>query len=156
MDWLDAHAGGVQAVATLVLVMLTGYYAWTSQALVRESRITLRATARMAPQTRLDRLSEVLIHEPALYLSLDQLPVAGEEQDARFHIANMFVSVLEEAHTQYVHERSMTRADWDAWIATCDYFLHRRYVADYWQRVRTTYNASFQTFVEERLQLPRA
>jgi hypothetical protein len=25
MEWLDTHAGGVQAIATLVLVGLTGY-----------------------------------------------------------------------------------------------------------------------------------
>ncbi|MDQ6671861.1 MAG: hypothetical protein M3069_14175 [Chloroflexota bacterium] len=151
MQWLDAHAGGVQAVATLVLVILTGYYAWTSRALVRESRVTLKATARMTLQGRLDRISEIMINDPSLYVRLDELAATGEEQDARFHIANMFVSVLEEAHTQFVHEQSMTPADWDAWVATCDFFLQRRYIAAYWQRVRTTYNASFQRFVEERL-----
>ena len=37
MEWLDTHAGSVQAIATLVLVGLTGYYAWASRALVRET-----------------------------------------------------------------------------------------------------------------------
>src|ERR1700674_1734317 len=110
MEWLDSHAGGVQAVVTLVLVVLTGYYAYASRALVRETRATLKATARMTLQSRLDRISEILIHDPTLFQNLDELPAPGEEQDARFHVANMFVSILEEAHLQYVEDRSMTRA----------------------------------------------
>jgi hypothetical protein len=149
MNWLDAHAGGVQAVATLVLVVLTGYYAWASRALVRETRTTLRATARMTLQSRLDRISEILVHDPTLFKSLDD--DAGDEQDARFHVVNMFLSVLEEAHTQYTEEKSMTEADWDAWVATCEVFLQRRYVITYWQRVHSTYNIAFQRFVHQRL-----
>jgi hypothetical protein len=154
IDWLDAHAGGIQALATMVLVVLTGYYAWASRALVRETRATLRATARMTLQSRLDRISEILIGDPALFKSLDDVAASGDEQDARFHIVNMFLSVLEEAHTQYVEEKSMTASDWDAWVATCEYFIQRRYVASYWQRVHTTYNIAFQRFVDQRLTRP--
>ena len=46
MEWLDAHAGSVQAVATLVLLLLTGYYAWFTRGLVRETHASLQATAR--------------------------------------------------------------------------------------------------------------
>jgi hypothetical protein len=151
IDWLDAHSGGVQAVATLVLVVLTGYYAWASRALVRETRATLKATARMTLQGRLDRMTEILIHDPSLFKSLDDDSDTGDEQDSRFHVANMFVSILEEAHTQYSDEHSMTEADWDAWAATCDVFLHRRYFIGYWRRVHRTYNLAFQQFVNERL-----
>ena len=151
VEYLDAHAGGIQAVATLVLVVLTGYYAWASRALVRETRTTLRATARMTLQSRLDRISAILVRDPTLFKSLDDPAQVGEEQDARFHIVNMFLSVLEEAHTQYVEEKSMTAADWDAWVATCEVFLKRRYVASYWQQVHSTYNIAFQRFVNQRL-----
>src|SRR5579884_464373 len=51
MEWLDVHAGSVQAMATLVLVILTGYYAWSSRALVKETHATLQATARMTLAT---------------------------------------------------------------------------------------------------------
>src|SRR5262245_28107228 len=37
MEWLDTHAGSVQAIATLVLVALAAYYAWASRALVPEA-----------------------------------------------------------------------------------------------------------------------
>jgi hypothetical protein len=151
MDWLDAHAGGVQALATLVLVVLTGYYAWASRALVHETRATMKATARMTLQSRLDRITEILINDPTLFQTMDDETATGDEQDSRFHVANMFVSILEEAHTQYSDEHSMTAADWDAWVATCDYFMRRRYFAIYWRRVHPTYNAGFQRFVEQRL-----
>src|SRR5919108_3012135 len=72
MDWFDAHAGGVQAIATLVLVALTGYYAWASRALVRETRATLLASARMSLQARLDRVSEMFIEHPELWRKLDE------------------------------------------------------------------------------------
>jgi hypothetical protein len=151
MDWLDAHAGGVQALATLVLVVLTGYYAWASRALVHETRATMKATARMTLQSRLDRITEILINDPTLFQTMDDETATGDEQDSRFHVANMFVSILEEAHTQCSDEHSMTAADWDAWVATCDYFMRRRYFAIYWRRVHPTYNAGFQRFVEQRL-----
>ena len=150
-DWLDAHAGAVQAVATLVLVVLTGYYAWASRALVRETRATLKASARMTLQSRLDRLTEIMIDDPTLFAKLDEATSTGEEQDARFHIANMFLSILEEAHIQYNDDHSMTQTDWDAWVATSDNLLRRRYIIGYWRRVHPTYNAAFQGFVNERM-----
>ena len=50
----------------------------------------------------------------------------------------MFLSILEEAHTQY-GEKSMTEADWDAWVATCDVLLGRRYIGTYWRRVHSVH-----------------
>jgi hypothetical protein len=150
-DWLDAHAGAVQAVATLVLVLLTGYYAWASRALVRETRATLKASARMTLQSRLDRLTELMISDPTLFQKLDDASSTGDEQDARFHVANMFLSILEEAHIQYSDDHSMTQTDWDAWVATSDNLLRRRYIGAYWRRVSATYNIAFQRFVNERM-----
>ena len=49
----------------------------------------------------------------------------------------------------------MNEADWDAWAATCDVFMRRRYFGGYWRRVRRTYNVAFQRFVDQRLSLPR-
>jgi hypothetical protein len=151
MDWLDSHSGSVQAMATLVLVALTGYYAWASQALVRETHTTLQATARATLQARLDRLSVVFIQDPQLFEILDDPNCTGEEMDARFHIANIFLGVLEEAHLQYTLEHSMSADDWGAWQATADSFLQRRYFAGYWRRVHPTYEPSFQRFIEGRL-----
>jgi hypothetical protein len=152
MDWLDSHAGSVQAMATLVLVALTGYYAWASQSLVRETRATLASAARATLQERMDRISEILMREPDIFTSLDDTTADGSEMDARFHISNMFLSVLEEAHTQRYIERSMPEEDWRAWVATADAFLVRHYVSRYWQRVHPTFEPSFQQFVQERLQ----
>jgi hypothetical protein len=151
MDWLDTHAGSVQAVATMVLVALTGYYAWASRALVRETRTTLQASARATLQARMDRISEILIREPDLFRHLDDVSASGAEEDARFHIANMLLSVVEEAHTQYTIERSMPADDWAAWEATADQFLKRRYIAGYWRRVHHTFEPSFRRFVDARL-----
>ena len=151
MEWLDTHAGSVQAIATLVLVALTGYYAWASRALVRETRTTLQASARATLQARLDRIGEILIREPDLFRALDDPDASGEEEDARFHVANMFLSILEEAHTQYVIERSMPGDDWSAWEATADHFLKRQYIAGYWRRVNHTFEPSFRRFVDARL-----
>lgn len=151
MDWLDSHAGSVQAIATLVLVILTGYYAWASRALVRETRTTLQATARATLQARMDRLSEIMLADPTLFDSLNDTSADGSERDRRFHIANMFLSILEEAHTQRVIERSMPEDEWRAWVATADQLLGRHYVGVYWDQVHATFEPSFQRFIDERL-----
>jgi hypothetical protein len=150
MEWLDAHAGSVQAVATLVLVGITAYYAYASRAQVREARMMLQATARATLQNRMNRLSEIMIEQPNLFDLLDDPTATGAEQDARFHLANMFLSILEEAHTQWHLERSMPEDDWRAWVATADLLLNRRFMHGYWDRARDTYEPSFQRFVDER------
>jgi hypothetical protein len=139
------------AGATLVLVIVTAYYAWTTRALVRETHITVQASARATLQARMDRISEICIREPTLFSLLDDVTATGEEQDARFHLANMFLGVLEEAHMQYRVERSMSAEDWSAWQATADLFLPRPFIARYWERVAQTFEPGFQRFVFERL-----
>jgi hypothetical protein len=151
LDWFDIHAGSVLAVATLVLVIVTAYYAWTTRALVRETHTTLKAAARATLQARMDRISEICIQEPTLYLRLDEDSATGDEQDGRFFLANMFLGVLEEAHVQYRLERSMTAEDWSAWVATADAFLPKQFVVRYWQRVDRTFEPGFQQFVNERI-----
>jgi len=151
MDWLDTHSVSVQALATLVLVAITAYYAWASRSLVRETRTTLQASARATLQARLDRISEVFIREPNLFARLDDPAATGEEQDARFHICTMFIGVLEEAFLQFTFEHSMTRDDWGAWQATADAILPKTYVAGYWRRFQNTYEPSFRRFVNDRL-----
>jgi hypothetical protein len=151
LDWLDTHSGSVVALATFVLVVVTAYYAWTSRALVRETHITLQAASRATLQTRMDRISEICIREPTLFTLLEDPTATGEEQDGRFHIANMFLGVLEEAHLQYSLERSMTAEDWSAWQATAEIFLPKAFIARYWQRVGQTFEPSFRRFVDERI-----
>jgi hypothetical protein len=151
LEWLDTHSGFVLAVATLVLVLVTAYYAWTTRSLVRETHISLQAAARATLQARMDRISEICIREPNLFELLDDETATGEEQDARFHIANMFLGVLEEAHMQYRLEHSMTPEDWSAWEATAEIFLPKHYVARYWQRVARTFEPGFQGFVNEQV-----
>jgi hypothetical protein len=151
MDWLDSHSGSVQAIATLVLVVLTGYYAYASRALVRETHVTLQAAARATLQARMDRISELCIRNPGLFALLDDDTTTGDEQDARFHIANMFLGVIEEAHMQYTVERSMSPEDWSAWVATADVFLVKPYVARYFGRVQRTFEPRFARFLNERI-----
>ena len=151
LDWLDTHSGSVVAGATLILVIVTAYYAWTTRALVRETHTTLQAGARATLQARMDRISEICIREPNLFALLDDETATGEEQDARFHIANMFLGVLEEAHMQYRLERTMSAEDWSAWEATADLFLYKHFIKVYWQRVSRTFEPGFQSFVNERL-----
>lgn len=151
LDWLDAHAGSMAAVSTIVLVVVTAYYAWTTRALVRETHTTLKAAARATLQERMDRISTICIQEPNLFPLLDDEASTGDEQDGRFFIANMFLGVLEEAHMQYQLERSMTAEDWSAWVATADTFLPRPFVVRYWQRVARTFEPGFQRFVNERI-----
>ena len=150
MEWLDAHSGSVQAVATLVLVALTGYYAWASRALVRETHATLAATARMTLQGRLDRISELFLRDPELWNSLEQ-PGGGEPNDRRFHIANMLMAVLEEAYTQHEVDGAMSEDDWQAWVSTLETMLQRPYLLTYWREVRPHFGASFRRFVDARL-----
>ena len=151
LEWLDAHAGSMGAVSTIVLVAVTAYYAWTTRALVRETRTTMRAAARATLQERMDRISAMCIQQPSLFPLLDDEAATGDEQDGRFFLANMFLGVLEEAHMQYELERSMTDEDWTAWVATADAFLPRPFVARYWQRVSATFEPGFQRFVNERI-----
>ena len=154
MEWLDSHAGSVQATATLVLVILTAYYAWASRSLVAETHRTLQAAARATLQARLDRLSEIAIRYPHVFALLDDENSSGDEQDARFYVANMFLGILEEAHMQYRFDRTMPSDDWGAWVATADTFLTRPFIARYWQRAKRTYEPSFQRFVDEHLSPP--
>src|SRR5712691_5299749 len=154
MDWLDSHSGSVQAIATLVLVAITGYYAWVTRMLVRETRTTLLASARATLQSRMDSLSSLMMENPDLFQSLDE--PAGDGYDSRFHFANMFLSILEEAHTQWAVERSMPEDDWSAWAATADTILQRTYFSGYWAQVQRTYEPSFQRFVDRRLSENRA
>jgi hypothetical protein len=151
LDWLDTHSGSVIAAATLVLVGVTTYYAWATRALVRETHTTLQAAARATLQQRMDRISEICIRHPTLFSLLDDTSATGEEQDGRFHIANMFLGMLEEAHMQYRIERSMSAADWSAWEATADLFLPKHFIVRYWQRASQTFEPGFQRFVNERL-----
>lgn len=154
MDWFDAHSGSVQAFATLVLVILTAYYAWASRALVRETHATLQATARMTLQSRLDRVSELMISQPGLFEALDAPDATGEERDARFHLANIIVATFEEAYAQHYFDSAMSDEDWRAWVATMDGLMSRRYLALYWQHVRGTFGESFKNFLDERLNSP--
>jgi hypothetical protein len=151
LDWLDTHSGSVVALATFVLVVVTAYYAWTSRALVRETHTTMKAAARATLQGRMDRISEICIQDPTLFPLLDDPNSTGEEQDGRFHIANMFLGVIEEAHMQYRLERSMTADDWSAWEATAEVVLPKAFIARYWRRVARTFEPSFQGFVDELL-----
>jgi len=156
LDWLDTHSGSVVAAATFVLVVVTAYYAWTTRALVRETHTSLQAGARATLQARMDRISEICIREPNLFPLLDDETATGEEQDGRFHLANMFLGVLEEAHMQHTLERSMSDDDWTAWEATAEIFLPRPYIARYWQRVARTFEPGCQQFVNELLRTKAA
>ena len=110
LDWLDTHAGSVAALASFVLVAVTAYYAWTTRALVRETHITLQGAARATLQARMDRISEICIREPTLFPMLDDDTATGDEQDGRFHISNMFLGVLEEAHAVLAEDLAACRA----------------------------------------------
>jgi hypothetical protein len=154
MEWLDVHAGSVQSLATLVLVLITAYYAWVSRALVRETRAALLASARTTLQGRLDRIGELLVQQPDLLRGLDDPEATIDEREARFHVANMFFAVFEEAHTQYLLEHAMPEEDWQAWQATIDRLCGRAYLRRLWQQVGPMYSASFRRYLDERLQLP--
>jgi hypothetical protein len=151
MDWLDAHAGSVQALVTVVLVLITAYYAWVSRLLVRETHATLQATVRTTLQDRLDRVSALLAGEPELFEGLADPTATGEETDGRFHVTNMLMAVLEEAYTQYALEHTMPLEDWEAWVATTDRLLSYHYLRAYWRHTRLTFGASFRAFVDERI-----
>ena len=150
-EWVETHDGSVLALATLVLVIVTGWLAWTTRGLVRESRATLQAGARATLQARMDRISEICIREPDLFPLLDDESATGEEQDGRFHIANMVLGMLEEAHMQHAVERSMSEEDWSAWHATAASFLPKAYIVRYWRRVAPTFEPGFQRFVDSLL-----
>jgi hypothetical protein len=154
VEWLDSHSGSVQALATIVLVVLTAYYALSTRTLAQETRRTLQAAARATLQDRMDRISEICIREPTLFAALDDDSSSGEEQDARFFITNMFLGVLEEAHMQFRLDRTMTADDWSAWEATADSFLPKPYVTRYWQRAARAFEPSFQRFVNSRINAP--
>jgi hypothetical protein len=155
LEWFETHDGTVLAVATLVLVIVTGWLAWTTRALVRESHTTLQAGARATLQARMDRISEICIREPNLFPLLNDKTATGEEEDGRFHLANMFLGVLEEAHTQHTVERSMSDEDWSAWVATAEVFLPRHFIVRYWERVARTFEPGFQRFVNEQIAVAR-
>jgi hypothetical protein len=152
MQWLDAHAGSVQALATLVLVLLTAYYAWVSHSLVRQTRAALLASSRTTLQGRLDRISELMVQNPDLLRALDDPEAAIDEHEARFHVANMFLAVFEEAHTQYQLEHAMPEEDWHAWQATVDRLFRRPYMRRLWEQAGPMYSASFRRFMDQHVQ----
>lgn len=152
MAWLDAHAGSVQAVATIILVVLTAYYAWTNRALVQQTRASLRANARITLQDRLDRISQILVQHPEISRGLDEASTDPGDHDGRFHLAHMILGVLEEAYTQHESERSMTEEDWRAWRATAEALLRRAYMTRRWRGVGTMYGEPFRCFVDQLLQ----
>jgi hypothetical protein len=151
MDWLDTHAGSVQAFATIVLVLITAYYAWAARAQVKATQAMLQATARMTLQSRLDRVSELMLGNPELFRGLDDPDATGQERDERFHLANILVAVLEEAYTQRHVEGTMPAEEWRAWEATIDSLMSRRYLAGYWRNISGTFNPSFSHYLDERL-----
>ena len=154
MEWLDAHAGSVQALATFVLVLLTAYYAWAARALVAETRAALLASARTTLQARLDRISELLIEHPDVSRGFDDPAATIDNQEARFHVANMMFAVFEEAHTQYLLEQAMPEEDWQAWQATVERMFNRPYLRQVWKHVGPMYSASFRRFMDEQLRQP--
>jgi hypothetical protein len=151
LEWLELHADLVLALSTFVLFAATAYLAWTTRELVRESHFSLRAAARATLQARMERISEICIREPSLFSLLDDSSATGDEQDGRFHLANMFLGVLEEAHTQYRLEHSMSAEDWGAWEATADVFLPKHYIKRYWLRAAPTFEPGFRRFVDQRI-----
>jgi hypothetical protein len=151
VDWLDVHAGSVQAFATLVLVVITAYYAWVTRAQVRETRRTLQATARMTLQGRLDRVSELFLSDPELFDALDDPQASGDERDRRFHLANILMAVLEEAYLQRHVERTMPAEEWRAWEQTLESLMSFRYLKGYWRNTRGGFNESFVSFLDGRL-----
>jgi hypothetical protein len=153
LEWLEAHSELLLAISTFVLVAATAWLAWTTRSLVQESHLALRASARATLQARLDRISELCIAHPELFALLDDPSSTGEEQDSRFHLANMFLGLLEEAHMQYNLEHAMNAEDWNAWEATADVFLPKEYVRRYWLRVSNTFDPGFRHFVDSRIRL---
>jgi hypothetical protein len=151
LEWFEAHDGTVLALATLILVIVTGWLAATTRALVSESHTTLQAAARATLQARMDRISEICIREPNLFPMLNDRTATGMEEDGRFHLSNMFLGVLEEAHIQHAIEHSMSDEDWSAWVATAEVFLPRYYVMRYWERAARTFEPAFQRFVNEQI-----
>lgn len=157
MEWLDAHAGSVQAFATLVLVLITAYYALVTRMQVKEMRTTLQSSARMTLQSRLDRVSELFLEHPGLFDRLNEAQATGEEQDERFHLANILIGVLEEAYAQHHIEHSMPDEEWRAWEETAQSLMQRRYLVGYWQRTRGGFSQSFARYMDERVaQAPTA
>ena len=151
LEWLDAHAGSADAVSTIVRVVVTAYYAWTTRALVRETHTTLQGAARATLQERMDRSSTLCIQQPELFPLLDDEAAMGTEQDGRFHLANMFLGVLEDRL-----ERSMSAEEWRAWVATADTVLPKPFIVRDWQRVAPTFEPGFQRFVNERIRATAA
>lgn len=141
----------MQAFATLVLVLITAYYAWTSRAQVKATQATLQATARMTLQSRLDRISELMLANPELFKRLDEPGTTGEERDERFHLANILFGIFEEAYLQRYVDRSMPAEDFRAWEATMDGLLSRRYLAGYWRRSVGGFNESFTRYLNARV-----
>jgi hypothetical protein len=154
MEWLDAHAGGIQALATLVLVVITAYYAWVTRLLVRETRATLLSSARLTLQGRMNRISELLLQNPDLSRSLDEPTTTVDVQEARFHVATMMLAIFEEAFTQHQIDHAMSDEDWRAWRTTIDLMFRRAYMRPLWEHSGPTYGASFRRFMDELLQQP--
>ncbi|MBV8085616.1 MAG: hypothetical protein JO247_12465 [Chloroflexi bacterium] len=153
MDWLDVHAGSVQAFATLVLVVITAYYAWVTRAQVRETRRTLQSTARMTLQDRLDRVMELFVSDPDLFDSLAAAESTGTERDRRWWVSNLLLAVLEEAYLQHYVDHTMPAQEWHAWEQTLDSVMGLQYVAGYWRNTGRGFNESFASFLDARLDL---
>ena len=60
ISWLNANAGAVQGVASVVLVAITAYYAWTTKTIASETRTMAQATDLMVADGQSQRLDATL------------------------------------------------------------------------------------------------
>ncbi len=71
MHWLDTHSAGVQAAATVVLVIITGVYAWLTRSInksanesanaARQSAAAARASVAEMQQQRRDNVRPIIV-----------------------------------------------------------------------------------------------
>src|SRR5690242_2507536 len=52
VEWLNSNAGAVQSISTIVLVLVTIYYAWSTRQIATETQDMATATEQVAELTR--------------------------------------------------------------------------------------------------------
>lgn len=89
MDWLNDNSGAIQGVATVVLVLLTIYYAKSTRDIAQETRDMTSATEQMVAVTRQEQLDD---DRPVIAFRLlrydDQFDTAPSANEFRVELIN--------------------------------------------------------------------
>mgnify|MGYP005848479117 CR=1 FL=1 len=151
MPWIDI----VQTIGIIASIL----FAWRQMRITAKS-IEARTYSEIA--RRLDQINSILISSPQALAAFSKLnePYPGQNReyyseyysDARAHLMDMFLTILEQAYFSFYKYRFISSEGWNAWRRTAEKLLVMPYAAGHWNRVKDEYPESFREFIDDLIQ----